>query len=101
LVEVNQVSSLKRLRQQDLAVRFAAAASLDWFRGLPGVQAATAADGDLEVHLRVQGDLDAVIKVAAEHGATNIVTREPSLEEVFLRFYADDQEPQAAASDDW
>ena len=100
LVEVNRISSLKHLRQQDVTVRFAAAASLAWFRGLPGVQAATAENGGLEVHLRVQGDLDEVIKVAAEHGATNIVTREPSLEEIFLRFYADDQEPRAAAADD-
>ena len=100
LVEVNQVSSLTHLRQQDLAVRFATAASPDWFRGLPGVQEATAEDGGLEVHLRVQGDLDEVIKVAAQHGATNIVTREPSLEEVFLRFYADDREPKSAAAAD-
>jgi ABC-2 type transport system ATP-binding protein len=100
LVEVNRISSLKHLRQQDVVVRFAAAASLAWFRGLPGVQAATAENGGLEVHLRVQGDLDEVIKVAAEHGATNIVTREPSLEEIFLRFYADDQDPRAAAADD-
>jgi ABC-2 type transport system ATP-binding protein len=100
LVEVNRISSLKHLRQQDVVVRFAAAASLAWFRGLPGVEAATAENGGLEVHLRVQGDLDGVIKVAAEHGATNIVTREPSLEEIFLRFYADDQDPRAAAADD-
>jgi ABC-2 type transport system ATP-binding protein len=100
LVDVNQISSLKHLRQQNVVVRFAAAASLAWFRGLPGVQAATAENGGLEVHLRVQGDLDGVIKVAGEHGATNIVTREPSLEEIFLRFYADDPEPRAAAADD-
>jgi ABC-2 type transport system ATP-binding protein len=100
LVEVSRISSLKHLRQQDVAVRFAEAASLAWFRGLPGVQAATAENGGLEVHLRVQGDLDGVIRVAGEHGATNIVTREPSLEDIFLRFYADDQEPRAAAADD-
>ena len=97
LVEVNQVSNLTHLRQQDVAVRFAAAASPEWFRGLPNVQAATAADGGLQVHLRVQGDLEGVIKAAAQHGATNIVTREPSLEEVFLRLYAEDRKPQAAA----
>jgi hypothetical protein len=31
--------------------------------------------------------------VAAEHGAVNLTTREPSLEEVFLRYY----EPTAVA----
>jgi ABC-2 type transport system ATP-binding protein len=100
LVEVDQVSSLTHLRQQDVAVRFPAVASPEWFRALPNVRAATAADGRREVHLRVQGDLDGVIKAAADHGAVNIVTRQPSLEEVFLHFYAADPTPQAAAAAD-
>jgi ABC-2 type transport system ATP-binding protein len=100
LVEVNQVSNLTHLRQQDVTVRFDAAASPAWFRGLPNVQEATAADGGRQIQLRVQGDLDGVIKAAADHGAVNIVTRQPSLEEVFLRFYAADRTPQAAAAAD-
>jgi ABC-2 type transport system ATP-binding protein len=100
LVEVNQVRNLTHLRQQDVTVRFDAAASPAWFRALPNVRDATAADGRREVHLRVQGDLDGVIKAAADHGAVNIVTRQPSLEEVFLRFYAQDRTPQAAAAAD-
>ncbi len=35
----------------------------------------------------MQRELHEVIKVAAQYDATNIVTREPSLEEIFLRFY--------------
>jgi ABC-2 type transport system ATP-binding protein len=100
LVEVDQVRNLTRLRQQEVAIRFATAASPAWFRALPNVQDATVANGGQEVHLRVRGDLDGVIKTAAQHGAVNIVTREPSLEEVFLRFYADDRTPQAAAMAD-
>jgi ABC-2 type transport system ATP-binding protein len=100
LVEVAQVSNLTHLRQQQVAVRFAAAASPEWFRALPNVQDATAGNGGREVHLRVQGDLDGVIRAAAQHGAVNIVTREPSLEEVFLRLYAADREPRAGAAAD-
>jgi ABC-2 type transport system ATP-binding protein len=100
LVEVDQVSNLTHLRQQDVAIKFATAASPAWFRALPNVQDATAANGGQEVHLRVQGDLDGVIKTAAQHGAVNIVTRQPSLEEVFLHFYSADHTPQAAASAD-
>jgi ABC-2 type transport system ATP-binding protein len=98
LVEVNQVRNLTHLRQQEVAVRFPAAASPEWFRTLPNVQDVTAEDGGRQIHLRVQGDLDGVIKAAADHGAVNIVTHQPSLEEVFLRFYAQDREPQAAAA---
>ena len=43
----------------------------------------------------MQGDLHDVIKVAAGHDATNIVTREPSLEEIFLRFYEPERSPAA------
>jgi ABC-2 type transport system ATP-binding protein len=100
LVEVNQVSNLTHLRQQDVAVRFATTASPDWFRTLPNVRDATAADGGRQIQLHVQGDLDGVIKAAADHGAVNIVTRQPSLEEVFLRFYATDRTTQAAAAAD-
>jgi ABC-type multidrug transport system ATPase subunit len=100
LVEVNQVSNLTHLRQQDVAVRFATTASPEWFRALPNVRDATAADSGRQIQLRVQGDLDGVIKAAADHGAVNIVTRQPSLEEVFLRFYANDRTPQGAAAAD-
>jgi ABC-2 type transport system ATP-binding protein len=100
LVEVNQVSNLTHLRQQDVTVRFPAVGSPAWFRTLPNVQDVTAEDGGRQIHLRVQGDLDGVIKAAADHGAVNIVTRQPSLEEVFLRFYIQDREPQAAAAAD-
>jgi len=31
------------------------------------------------------------MKIAGEHNATNIVTREPTLEEVFLHFYEPEQ----------
>jgi ABC-2 type transport system ATP-binding protein len=100
LVEVNKVSKLTHLRQQDVAVRFATTASPDWFRALPNVRDATAADSGRQIQLRVQGDLDGVIKAAADHGAINIVIRQPSLEEVFLRFYANDRTPRAAATAD-
>ena len=33
------------------------------------------------------------IKIAGEHNATNIATHEPTLEEVFLRFYEPEPEP--------
>ncbi len=47
-----------------------------------------------ELQLAVQGELAEVIKVEAQHDTMNIVTHEPSLEEVFLRFY----EPEARES---
>jgi ABC-2 type transport system ATP-binding protein len=41
------------------------------------------------VTLTVQGELDEIVKAAAQHTVVNVETREPSLEEIFLRAYRD------------
>jgi ABC-2 type transport system ATP-binding protein len=45
----------------------------------------------------VQGELTEIIHLASQHNATNITTHEPTLEEVFLRFYEPEQQPSALA----
>ncbi len=95
LVEVNEVSRLKHIRQQTVIISFPAPASPQWFRGLPGVASVQLNRDGRELHLDVQGDLQAVIKTAAAHDALSLTTHEPSLEEIFLRFYQADQ-PVAA-----
>ena len=42
------------------------------------------------VRVTVQGEIDPVIKLAARYSLANLVSREPSLEDVFLRFYQDE-----------
>lgn len=88
LVKVDTVANLKEIRAHVLDISFHAPARADWFTTLPGVVSAEMSASGLEAHMSVQGELPEVIRVAAEHGATNVATREPSLEEIFLRFYA-------------
>ena len=87
LVTIDQVATLKDLKQRVVEVTFPAPASPDWFAGVPGVREATPADGGHLLRLTVQGDLRDILHVAASHDATNLVAHEPSLEEIFLRFY--------------
>ncbi len=87
LVQVNEVANLKHLQQNDVDLSFAGPASPEWFTGVSGVLSATLTEGGKGLHLNVQGDLHEVIKMAAQHDATNLVVHEPSLEEVFLLFY--------------
>ncbi len=87
LVKVDKVANLKEIKSHSIDISFSAPASPEWFASLPGVLSATAEAGALNVRLIVQGELSAVIQAAAAHGATNIATYEPSLEEIFLRFY--------------
>ncbi len=47
---------------------------------------------DVQIHdsrlvFTVQGSIDSIFKAAAKHTVNNIISYEPSLEEVFLTFY--------------
>ena len=88
LIRVDAVSALKDIRHHVMDISFADTASSVWFSALPGVVSAESANADHDIKLTVQGDLTQVITTAAQHHATNITTHEPSLEEIFLRFYA-------------
>jgi ABC-2 type transport system ATP-binding protein len=93
LVRIDHVSSLKEIRQHDVEITFASPAFVDWFKHVAGVvKVAPGADEHI-LQLNVQGTLAEIIKIAGEHNATNIDTHEPTLEEVFLRFYEPEQSP--------
>ena len=95
LIQVSEVAKLKVLKQNDVEITFAGPAATEWFSGLPQVVSVQPNTHNNILRLTVQHDLHDVIQVAAQHGATNIVTHEPSLEEVFLRFYEKDEDKLA------
>ena len=87
LVRIDHVSSLKDIRQHDVEISFAGPASVDWFQHVAGVVKVAQGADERTLQLNVQGALTEIIKIAGEHNAINIDTHEPTLEEVFLRFY--------------
>ena len=93
LVRVDHIATLKDLRHHVVTVTFPAPAATDWFINLPNVSNATLVNGGESVQLTAQADLAGVIQVAAQHHAVSLSVREPSLEEVFLRYY----EPEPVA----
>jgi ABC-type multidrug transport system ATPase subunit len=95
LVRVDTVAALRDLRQHEVTLTFATPVPASDFAGLQGVHSATA-DGNT-VKLIVTGDLGPIVKAAADHGATNFTTHEPSLEDVFLRYYNGAQAAPEAA----
>jgi ABC-2 type transport system ATP-binding protein len=97
LVKIDHVSALKEIRQHDVEISFAGPASVEWFKHVAGVSRVARGADERTLQLNVQGELTEIIHIAGEHYATNIVTHEPSLEEVFLRFYEPEQEPSALA----
>lgn len=95
LATINHVSALKSIRQHDVEITFAGLASVEWFQHMSDVIKVIPGANGHTVQLQVQGALTQVLKVASEHNATNIATHEPTLEEVFLRFYEPQQQSSA------
>ena len=97
LVKVDHVSALKDLHQHNVEIGFAGPASVEWFNNVAGVTGVAQGADERTLQLDVQGELTEIIRIAGEHHATNIETHEPSLEEVFLRFYEPEHETSALA----
>jgi ABC-2 type transport system ATP-binding protein len=97
LVTIDHVSALKAIRQRDVEIAFAGPASVEWFKQAADVTKVAQGADERTLQLVVQGDLEQIIQIAGQHGATNIATHEPSLEEAFLRFYEPQQESSALA----
>lgn len=97
LVKINHVSSLKDIHQHDVEISFAGPASVEWFKNVVGVVRVAQGADVRTLQLHVQGTLTEIVHIASQHNATNIATHEPTLEEVFLRFYEPEQSAAALA----
>ena len=85
LAAIEDVGHLKTRSVRTVEIHLAGPADAAAFRDLPGVRSAQAR-GDVVV-LSVEGSIDPVVKAAARHEVIDLVTHEPSLEDVFLAFY--------------
>jgi len=97
LVKIDHVSALKDIHQHDVEISFPGLASVNWFKNVAGVVSVAQGADERTVQLNVQGVLTEIIRIASQHDATNMTTREPTLEEVFLRFYEPEQQSSALA----
>ncbi len=98
LVRVGLVEEMKDIKRHEITITFANAVPIEAFKGLDGVeQVETLADGHT-LRLSVQGGADAVIKAAAQHSVLTLTSHEPSLEDIFLRYYEDDGQAVKEAS---
>jgi ABC-2 type transport system ATP-binding protein len=97
LVRVGGVAELKNVRRHEVDLTFAGDLPADAFRDLAGIERLEALPDGRTLRLVVHGDIDPIVKMAAQHALTAFVSHEPSLEDVFLRFY---QNEGAAARED-
>jgi ABC-2 type transport system ATP-binding protein len=78
-------------------ITFAGPAEASWFKHVVGVDNVAQSADEHTLQLSVKGDLTEIIHIASQHNARNITTHEPTLEEVFLRFYEPEHEPARLA----
>src|SRR5579864_2176452 len=90
LVRIGGLTELKDIKRYEIIITFANTVPAETFKTLDGVaQVETVADGHT-LRLTVQGAADAVIKAAAQYPVVTLTSHEPSLEDIFLRYYEGD-----------
>ncbi|TMC96573.1 MAG: ABC transporter ATP-binding protein [Chloroflexi bacterium] len=98
LVRVGDIADLKDIKRYEITISFAHPVSAGAFEKLDGVVEVETLNNGSAVRLAMQGAADAVIKAAAQYPVVSLTSYEPSLEDVFLRFYeGDEPKPREAA----
>lgn len=85
VIAVETVETLKARALRRLEIHFAAPAPKEAFADVTGVRD-LAVEGNT-LRCAVAGSLDALIKAAARFEIVNLISQEPTLEEVFLAYY--------------
>jgi ABC-2 type transport system ATP-binding protein len=85
IIAVEDVAALKSRALRRLEIHFAQPVPPEAFAAVTGVRDLTVEDGNLRC--TIMGSLDALVKAAAQFEVLNVVSHEPSLEEIFLAYY--------------
>ena len=85
IIRIDQVEALRDLSHHQVELQFEGPVPVEAFRAIPGVSDVKAEDHILR--MRVQGPIGPVVRAAAAYPLVDFVSREPSLEEVFLAQY--------------
>ena len=92
IVRTGGVTELKDIRRYEITIKFANVVPLASFQGLPGVRRVEALNGGNAVRLEMEGGADPVVKAAAQYPVVSLTSYEPSLEDIFMRYYAESAE---------
>jgi ABC-2 type transport system ATP-binding protein len=98
-VETGTLTQLRHLTRTSITAELAARPDLDQLAGLHGVTIEPGPDQVTELHCEVDaGQLDELLRRLVAAGVRNLVSRPPTLEELFLRHYAAAPAPETASS---
>jgi len=90
LVRVGAVASLTEIKRHEVELTFAGDPAATAFNDLTGVERIEALPDGRTLRIVLHGEIDPMVKMAARYPLTNFISREPSLEDVFLGLYQAD-----------
>lgn len=97
LVRIGGIAEVSAIKRYEITITFANAVPLDTFKTLDGVVEVETLNQGHAVRLSMQGPADAVIKAAARYPVVSLTSHEPSLEDIFMRYYKGDGVPAKEA----
>ena len=99
IVRIGSVAELKDIKRYEITIHFAQPVPADSFKAVEGVSEVERLNSGNAIRIAIQGPADAVIKAAARYPVVSLTSYEPSLEDIFLRYYeADGKASREAAS---
>ncbi|HEY7974616.1 MAG TPA: ABC transporter ATP-binding protein [Ktedonobacterales bacterium] len=96
IVRTGGVAELKDIKRHEVTITFAGSAPAGAFKALNGVDQVEELPDGHSLRLDVSGGVDAVIKEAAQYQVVTLTSHEPSLEDIFLRYYEADGQAASA-----
>ncbi len=93
IVRIGDVAEVKAIKRYEITITFADPVPAETFKTLEGVTDVETLDHGNAIRLAMQGSADAVIKAAAHYPVVSLTSYEPSLEDIFLRYYEADTAP--------
>jgi ABC-2 type transport system ATP-binding protein len=97
LVRIGGVAEVNAIKRYEITITFAEPVPAEAFKTVDGVVELETLNHGLALRLSVQGAADAVIKAAARYPVVSLTSHEPSLEDIFLRYYEADGVPAQEA----
>ena len=91
VVETVEVENLKRRSMRRARIRFQKPVKTQFLAKVPGVKILSQDNGQ-SILLQVEGEMDALIKTLAKHPVSEFGTERPTLEEIFMAYYAEKEE---------
>jgi len=98
LVRVGGVAELKDIKLHVITIAFAQPVPVEVFKSVEGVSEVEPLNNGSSMRIAIQGSADAVIKTAAHYSVTSLTSYEPSLEDIFLRYYEAEGKPAKEAA---